>query len=257
MHGTKQGYARARGGRAAAGAALATAVTVAFALQGAATTTQGVTRQSGIQLTPDSHRYLISKDVPEGSPTERWAISYNLDDQTVTGNVFPLDGGPPQFVACQITSRDPAPNPADVMYHLTCQFAQSCASAPCVDQWSAPIEVPPLPGSFLLPTNTLSTLEGNVQPILTEDCASSPSCHAGARSPDLEAGETYGETVGIAAGEDPSKSYVAPFNGAGSYLLDKVLGIASSGGRMPPTGPLSDDEIDAIRNWILEGAANN
>ena len=56
-------------------------------------------RESGIQLAPDSNRYFISKDV--GS--ERWAITYNLDDKTVTGNVFPLDGGAPTFLSCQIT----------------------------------------------------------------------------------------------------------------------------------------------------------
>ncbi len=55
-------------------AALATVVVASFASGAFA---QG----SGIQQTPDSARYLISKDVGN----ERWAITYNLDDRTVTG----------------------------------------------------------------------------------------------------------------------------------------------------------------------------
>ena len=57
-------------------AALATALVASLATGASA---QG----SGLQQTPDSARYLISKDVG----AERWAISFNLSDQTVTGNV--------------------------------------------------------------------------------------------------------------------------------------------------------------------------
>src|SRR5262245_1237489 len=57
---------------------------------------QGIGRQSGVQISPDGKRVLISKDVGD----ERWAITLN-DDNTVTGNVFPQDGGPPQFVWCE------------------------------------------------------------------------------------------------------------------------------------------------------------
>ena len=62
--------------------------------------------QSGIQQTPDSQRYLINKFVP---PNEQWAITFNLADQTATGNVFKTDGGDPAFIWCQITSTTPAP----------------------------------------------------------------------------------------------------------------------------------------------------
>src|SRR6185295_6189555 len=57
----------------------------------------GVARGSGIQITPDELRILISKDVAD----ERWAITRNLDDLTVTGNVFFPEGGPPLFVFCE------------------------------------------------------------------------------------------------------------------------------------------------------------
>jgi len=211
-------------------------------------------RQSGIQLAPDSNRYFISKDV--GS--ERWAITYNLDDKTVTGNVFPLDGGSPTFLSCQITRVDQAPNPADAQYYMDCRAAGPCASAPCKDQWGAPSAVGPIPGSFLLPTNTLATLAGNVQPIMTSSCATAEACHAGGRAPDLSPGSTWPSTFRIRSAEDPGKDYVAPFDGTGSYMLDKILGIQSAGARMPLGGaPLDPAQVDAVRNWILEGAADN
>src|SRR5262245_50886208 len=56
-------------------------------------------RQSGVQVTPDGRRTLISKDVNG----ERWAITRDLDDLTVTGNVFFPAGGDPLFVYCQQT----------------------------------------------------------------------------------------------------------------------------------------------------------
>jgi hypothetical protein len=71
---------------------------------------------SGIQLTPDSQLYLISKDVG----AERWAISFNLATRTVTGNVFKTDGSPASFLWCQITGETPAAVPAETSYQLDC-----------------------------------------------------------------------------------------------------------------------------------------
>jgi len=55
------------------------------------------TRSSGVQVTRDGLRNLVSKDV--GS--DRWAITLNPDDDTVTGNVFSADGGAPTFLWCE------------------------------------------------------------------------------------------------------------------------------------------------------------
>ena len=213
-------------------------------------------RESGINLTPDSARYLISKDV--GS--DRWAITYNLDDRTVTGNVFSTAGSAPQFVWCTTTSVRQAADPAESQYDLRCQFAGPCAEAPCsASQWeqSAPVDVT-VPGSFLLPPDTRATLAGNVQPIFTASCSNSDACHADNRIPDLQAGRSWAATFDVVATQNPAKFFVAPFDQAQSYLLDKVLGIQSSGGRMPQGAPpLTEVQISAIRNWILEGAANN
>ncbi len=51
----------------------------------------------GMQITPDSRRILVNKDI--GS--ERWAITQNQDDATVTGNVFQSGGGAPAFIFCE------------------------------------------------------------------------------------------------------------------------------------------------------------
>jgi hypothetical protein len=233
------------------------AVVIGIVIAAAVLAAAGVARaqrQSGIQLSPDSATYIISKDVGD----ERWAITYNLDRKVVIGNVFPQDGGAPSFLSCEITRVDQAADPAQAQYSLRCQFAQSCGTAPCASQWGEPFDVPPIPGSFFLPTGTLSTFAGNVQPILATRCGTSSACHGdGGREPMLTAPASYDATFGLPAGQDSSQAYVAPFDGPESYLLDKILGLASTGGTMPPTAPLPESEIDAIGTWILEGAARN
>jgi hypothetical protein len=240
---------RARFRFPSSGAVLAVAIVACIA------TSAHAQRQSGIQLTPDSARYLISKDVDSA----RWAITYNLDDRTVTGNVF-FAGAPPQFVWCTTTSVQQAADPAEAQYNLRCQFAVPCAEAPCTaSQWeqSPPVDVP-VPGSFLLPPETRATLAGNVQPILSASCANSDACHAANRAPDLLPGRTWSASFEVPAIQDPAKFFVAPFDADASYLLDKILGIQSSGARMPlGATPLDAAQTEAVRRWILEGAANN
>src|SRR5690606_34976080 len=77
---------------------------------------------SGLQSTPDQARTLISKDVGN----ERWAISYNPEDQTITGNVFDASGGPPKFVWCERTGDDGNPDPYDVQIDFACSGADAC-----------------------------------------------------------------------------------------------------------------------------------
>ena len=57
----------------------------------------GLDQGSGLQITPDELRVLVSKDVG----AERWAITRNLTDGSVTGNVFFPDGGDPKFLWCE------------------------------------------------------------------------------------------------------------------------------------------------------------
>lgn len=210
---------------------------------------------SGLQQTPDSARYLISKDVN----AERWAISFNLNDQTVTGNVFKTDGSPPAFVYCRITNVTESAVPAEIEYTLDCSGADACTAAPCTPaQWTTIATGIKLPGSFLLPDETKSTYGGNVQPIFDASCAI-PTCHAGANPADgldLSASVSYGNLFLVRP--EPDEPYlVEPFAPASSILYQRIISTDSSE-RMPLFGDaLPQAQIDAIRNWILEGAADN
>lgn len=211
-------------------------------------------RASGIQLTPDSHGYLINKDVGD----ERWAIAFDLDSRTITGNVFYPDGRAPRFLWCEQVSAAPDADPAQSEITVACYAAAACDRAPCdSDAWTYVAQVP-VSGSFLLPPGTGSTLSGNVQPILSQSCATSMACHSSeGRTPRLSPGRTAAETVDVAALQNMAKSYVAAFDPDGSYLFDKILGIASSGAVMPPdAAPLDAAQTEAIRRWIVEGAVD-
>lgn len=230
-------------------------VAIAAALV-AALASGAAAQSSGIQQTPDSARYLISKDVG----AERWAISYNFNDRTVTGNVFKTDGSAPSFIWCKITNEAPAANPADNQYTLDCFGAPACVAAPCADTaWTPIASGLVIGGDFLLPDQTKSTYAGNVQPIFTQSCATNLACHvAGGAGPvNLSAGQSYPLIFEVTSTQDPSKFYVDPFDPPFSYLFNKVEGTGI-GSRMPlGAPPLSAEQTDAIRNWILEGAANN
>ncbi|MEO6030031.1 MAG: serine protease [Candidatus Binatia bacterium] len=106
-------------------------------------------KPSGLQTTPDGKRTLINKPVG----TEQWAITENVEDQTVTGNIFFTDGRDPQFLACERLGDDGNPNPALVMIRYSCAVSTKCTSTDCPapNDWvTLPDEVT-LPGSFLRP----------------------------------------------------------------------------------------------------------
>ena len=89
------------------------------------------------------------------------------------------------------------------------------------------------------------------------------TCHFGA-SPaggmNLEAGQAWSNLVGIKRIFDPEIRVVAG-SAAGSFLIDKLEGNnlgGARGDRMPLSGPFLDQiTIDAIRDWINQGAADN
>ena len=208
-----------------------------------------------IQQTPDSARYLINRFVP---PNEQWAISYNFEDLTLTGNVFKTDGGEPSFIWCQFTDIDYSENPSDNAYTLTCFGSDACSEAPCTPaQWTEIAAGIPLPASFLLPPGTTATFGGNVQPVFNASCAFS-GCHGGATP---AAGLDLGEGVAYAniferESNQSDLLLVMPFSPEDSYLYRKIMGTGSLGS-MPPGGPLSNSQIAAINAWITEGAADN
>ena len=108
------------------------------------------------------------------------------------------------------------------------------------------------------------TLSGDVQPILSNNCAFS-GCHAGtspAQGMNLGAGQTFGNVVNVAARQLPGMNRVTPNQPDNSYLVHKIQGthLAQGGGgsRMPlGRSPLSQDEIDLIRAWVQAGARAN
>lgn len=191
---------------------------------------------------------------------ERWAISFDLDDRTVTGNVFQSDGRPPSFVWCRIAGENPAPDPADTRYALDCWGAPACEAAPCAGSaWTEIGRGIEVTGAFLLPPGTAATWGGAVAPVLASRCALS-GCHDGnnaANGLDLRPESAWRSIVGVASGQDAFRDLVEPFDPGASYLLAKITG----GGilnRMPlGQPPLDEPTTVAIRRWIEEGAARN
>lgn len=101
---------------------------------------------------------------------------------------------------------------------------------------------------------TFASLQAN---IFTPKCAIT-GCHAG-RAPkagmNLSAGQAYENLVDQQSQFGPPR--VAPGDVENSVLYLKVSGTVA-GARMPRGGPpLSQEEINAIRDWIAAGALNN
>lgn len=108
---------------------------------------------------------------------------------------------------------------------------------------------PPPPEEPLEPTFT------NVHQILRTSCGGS-QCH-------LEQSESgvnlssYSNVMG-SVGDQYGTEIVQPGDGAGSPIVDKIQPNPNFGERMPlEGGPLDDDEIQLIIDWIDDGAPDN
>jgi methionine-rich copper-binding protein CopC len=105
-------------------------------------------------------------------------------------------------------------------------------------------------------TADLQSIQDNVfTPICTR-------CHIGASAPEglrLDAADSYNLLVGVPSAEVPSVLRVMPGDPDESYLVLKLQGSAGIvGGQMPLGGPyLPQSTIDAIRQWITNGAPNS
>jgi len=105
---------------------------------------------------------------------------------------------------------------------------------------------------------TLSSIQVN---IFDQSCAFS-TCHAGsnpAENLNLEPGRSFTNLVNVRSQQNPNLNRVEPFQPDLSYLVHKIEGSnIGSTARMPRNGePLSKEEIDAIREWIKNGAQPN
>jgi Fibronectin type III domain len=117
------------------------------------------------------------------------------------------------------------------------------------------------------------SFSGNVQPIFNDDCGV-VGCHVPGNPTGgliLTAGFSYSQIVNVIAPESISKfppsghNYVLPGDPTNSGLAAKInyMGLFATMGFQgpmpaPSTGStLTSDQINAIGNWILQGAANN
>jgi hypothetical protein len=109
--------------------------------------------KSAVQITPDGSTILVNKQVGN----EQWVLSLDLDNETLTGNVFDLTGKPPTFFACDVFSDEGFFFAEDLQGQtltFDCQVASGCSALPCDPdvEWHALGVTPaPLPGEFFLP----------------------------------------------------------------------------------------------------------
>jgi len=89
----------------------------------------------------------------------------------------------------------------------------------------------------------------HIQPIFSSNCV---ACHGGTSGVNLSSYQTTMNSVG----HQYNMNVVIPEEPNQSPIVDKISSDNPEHGvRMPEGGPyLSDDEIDAIRQWIEEGA---
>jgi hypothetical protein len=104
-------------------------------------------------------------------------------------------------------------------------------------------------------TPDLQSIEDNV---FTPICS---KCHIGASAPEglqLDAAHAYNALVGVPSVEEPNFLRVDPGNPDESYMVLKIEGAPGIEGGQMPLGetPLPQATIDAIRQWITNGAPN-
>jgi hypothetical protein len=85
------------------------------------------------------------------------------------------------------------------------------------------------------------------------------SCHIGATAPGgglrLDDANAFALLVGVSSTQNPALLRIDPGNPDDSYLIDKLEGTQTTGGRMPLGGTaIPQADIDVIRQWISDGA---
>lgn len=109
----------------------------------------------------------------------------------------------------------------------------------------------------VMPVPTLDQIQATIftPTCATSTCHSPPTPSAGLDLSDADA--SHAALVDQPSTQDMAFMLVATGQPDNSYLVHKVEGTQSQGQQMPAGGalPLSQAEIDAIRQWILDGAA--
>ena len=93
----------------------------------------------------------------------------------------------------------------------------------------------------------------DIQPIFTQNCT---SCHPNSGNLDLTAENAYSQIVNKTA-DAYTGIRVIPNKPENSILFKKIDHSNNFGANMPLGGTLTDNEINLIKKWILEGALNN
>lgn len=110
------------------------------------------------------------------------------------------------------------------------------------------------------PVETLNPVYSEIQAkVFSQDCATA-GCHSGANPPaslNLEAGNAHAMLVGVPSTQQPATMRVAAGNPNASYLIQKLEGAGGAGIQMPPNNPMEQADIDAIRQWITDGAVDD
>jgi hypothetical protein len=108
---------------------------------------------------------------------------------------------------------------------------------------------------------TMPTFESIQATVFTPICS---KCHIGSSAPEglqLDAAHSYNLLVGVPSTEQPNVLRVKPGDPTDSYMVRKIEGVmgvdAISGGQMPlGETPLPQENIDAIAQWVMNGAPN-
>jgi hypothetical protein len=108
-------------------------------------------------------------------------------------------------------------------------------------------------------TDTLQPTFSSIQSkVLTPICT---MCHSGAAAPlglRLDENSSYALLVNAPSVQAPSLLRVEPGDADASYLVQKLEGTATEGGRMPLGQPaLPNETIAVIRQWIANGAQDD
>jgi hypothetical protein len=109
------------------------------------------------------------------------------------------------------------------------------------------------------------SLAGELQPVMSARCTTA-GCHGNVATQEglklTDAATSYATLVGVTSTECSSLARVAPGDPDHSFLVIKLLGSTGApcffGTKMPKGGtPLTLSEIQAFRDWIVNGAPNN
>jgi len=105
---------------------------------------------------------------------------------------------------------------------------------------------------------TLSQIQAQVFTPICSGCHSGPTSNSLPSGMNLTAGNSFTSLVNVPSIEVGTIDRVEPGDPDNSYLIQKLMGTAAVGSRMPQGGPFLDQAtMDMIREWITDGAADN